>query len=447
LYSAYINNKTEQNRTIFSKIENAKKVYKKNLAPDFLKQTIYYEYNSGAYFKFDCYWIPESQELYFYDAQNRIIEYLKQSSWPDRLLCRAYWVNKTRTLYSYSTGLQPIEIVDQQYKNNSWVNVSRSMMTYNAQNNIIEVIDQEWDGSAWVNKTKIIINYSSDKLQDIITMAWSSNSWENESKISYTYNSSGYVITITTSEWSNGIWKDVIRHLKTYDSKGNNILEEHQTYENGTLISNNIINNTYDTNNRLVEEITQMITDIPWFTPKDTGFFGKEFKKVNYTYDNNGNNIQTIQYDCMPGSWGSWVLRLRETTTFDKFNKEIEKNFDYFNYSGVWLYTFKKVFIYGSSVNSVNDDITLPDKFILSQNYPNPFNPSTKIKVYIPEKTNVNLSIYNLLGEKVVTLVNNELSIGKYEFTFEAKNLPSGVYFYRLETPKQTITKKMILSK
>jgi hypothetical protein len=70
----------------------------------------------------------------------------------------------------------------------------------------------------------------------------------------------------------------------------------------------------------------------------------------------------------------------------------------------------------------------LPTKFILYQNYPNPFNPSTNIKFGIPELANINITIYNLLGEKIEELFNGELQPGYHEKTFSAEYLPSGIY-------------------
>ncbi|MBN2571139.1 MAG: T9SS type A sorting domain-containing protein [Ignavibacteriales bacterium] len=83
----------------------------------------------------------------------------------------------------------------------------------------------------------------------------------------------------------------------------------------------------------------------------------------------------------------------------------------------------------------------------LEQNYPNPFNPVTNIKFTIPNSTNVKLSVYNILGERVATLVNNYVDAGSHQVEFDASYLSSGIYFYRLETPDHSEIKKMILMK
>ena len=83
----------------------------------------------------------------------------------------------------------------------------------------------------------------------------------------------------------------------------------------------------------------------------------------------------------------------------------------------------------------------------LYQNYPNPFNPSTHIEFSIPEYTYVNLSIYDILGNLVATLVSEGKSAGNYKIAFDASNIPSGLYFYKIITSDYNATKKMILLK
>lgn len=92
-------------------------------------------------------------------------------------------------------------------------------------------------------------------------------------------------------------------------------------------------------------------------------------------------------------------------------------------------------------------DNTVPAKYDLSQNYPNPFNPSTVINYSIPKSGLVTLSVYNLLGQEVATLVNEQQAAGSYKATFNASQFSSGVYFYTLKSNSITLTKKMILLK
>jgi Secretion system C-terminal sorting domain len=111
-------------------------------------------------------------------------------------------------------------------------------------------------------------------------------------------------------------------------------------------------------------------------------------------------------------------------------------------WAGPYCYT-----IWDEGTGVDDDGIALPKSFSLSQNYPNPFNPTTNIKYALAEKSHVELSIYNVLGQKISTLVNAEQTAGEYSAPWDASQVASGVYFYRLETEKFTSTKKMMLVK
>jgi len=103
---------------------------------------------------------------------------------------------------------------------------------------------------------------------------------------------------------------------------------------------------------------------------------------------------------------------------------------------------------FGDFTTSVEklDDL-IPAQFELEQNYPNPFNPSTTIRFTIPEAGLVTLKVYNLLGEEVATLLNEEQTTGVYEVTFDAAQLSSGIYFYTISSGNFVASKKMILLK
>jgi hypothetical protein len=88
-----------------------------------------------------------------------------------------------------------------------------------------------------------------------------------------------------------------------------------------------------------------------------------------------------------------------------------------------------------------------PGSFSLEQNYPNPFNPTTKIKYALPKASHTTLKVYDVLGNEVATLVNNEKQAGSYEVEFNASALSSGVYFYKLQSGGFIQTKKMIVLK
>jgi hypothetical protein len=94
----------------------------------------------------------------------------------------------------------------------------------------------------------------------------------------------------------------------------------------------------------------------------------------------------------------------------------------------------------------VEENILQKD-FVLYQNYPNPFNPTTKIEFRIADFGFVSLIVYDVLGNEIATLVNEEKPVGRYEIEFDASSLPSGVYFYTLRSNNFMATKKLVLMK
>jgi hypothetical protein len=106
------------------------------------------------------------------------------------------------------------------------------------------------------------------------------------------------------------------------------------------------------------------------------------------------------------------------------------------------------VFLYrGQLIVGVKDATDKPNYYHLEQNYPNPFNPYTKITFTIPQLSFVTIKIYDVLGNEITTLVNEEKPAGSYDFEFDAAGLTSGIYFYQLQAGDYIETKKMVLMK
>lgn len=101
----------------------------------------------------------------------------------------------------------------------------------------------------------------------------------------------------------------------------------------------------------------------------------------------------------------------------------------------------------GKTLSVPSADDTSPGTFALTQNYPNPFNPATTVKFQIPSDGEVSLSVYDLLGNKVVNIIHGEMTAGLHTVNFNASGLSSGIYFYRLNSGSFSTTKKMILMK
>ena len=104
-------------------------------------------------------------------------------------------------------------------------------------------------------------------------------------------------------------------------------------------------------------------------------------------------------------------------------------------------------FVLNPIPTSVSASEQLPNDFALEQNYPNPFNPSTQINFNVANRSNVKLTVFDILGREVATLVDKEMMPGKYNVVFDAGDLPAGIYFYKIQAGKYSQTNKMILLK
>jgi len=151
--------------------------------------------------------------------------------------------------------------------------------------------------------------------------------------------------------------------------------------------------------------------------------------------------LETVRYNS-DGS-NPWIA---EVNQYAGIGKGLALGSDLSLYAvGMFYYSVLK---YSQSIpTGVEQNSEIPKKFNLDQNYPNPFNPSTKIQYSIPQSSSVTLKVFDILGNEIETLVNEEKPIGTYEITWYAVNLPSGIYFYKLQAGNFIETKKMILMK
>ena len=123
---------------------------------------------------------------------------------------------------------------------------------------------------------------------------------------------------------------------------------------------------------------------------------------------------------------------------------------DVVNQTGSYIYRLKQVDLDGTfeySNEIMVNVIALPGQYALAQNYPNPFNPTTSIEYVIPQAGFVNLSVFNLLGERVAELVNEIMESGNHTIVFDASKFSSGTYIYTLSVNGNVVTKKMTLIK
>jgi len=170
-----------------------------------------------------------------------------------------------------------------------------------------------------------------------------------------------------------------------------------------------------------------------WSTSTETNNMGFEVQRTN------SKEFETIGF--VPGSGTS-----TEVHNYSYIDASLE--------SGTYTYRLKQIDYDGTSeyTKTVEAEVIAPDVFALEQNYPNPFNPSTKIKFSLAADSKVTLTVFDILGQEVANLLSGDLAAGSHEVNFNASNVNSGVYFYRIDATTVdgtnfTSVKKMTLTK
>jgi photosystem II stability/assembly factor-like uncharacterized protein len=207
-----------------------------------------------------------------------------------------------------------------------------------------------------------------------------------------------------------------------------------------------------------------------YFINNNTGWIGLAQNKVVYTSNAGTNWIYQVLppnssftitdvyfYDTLKGWAGNRNIRIMKTVDGGlnwgyQLNSTTSYRLSFIDSSKGWIgdvgiskTTNGGGTIFYTGINIITTEV--PNSYILHQNYPNPFNPTTKINFDIKAKSFVRLVIFDVLGKIVKELVNEKLNAGKYEYVFEAADIPSGIYFYKLITEEFSATRKMILIK
>lgn len=310
--------------------------------------------------------------------------------------------NNSWTMYSSSNSIVPDQIyaftIDKD--KNKWIGGETKLVKYDNTN---------WTASGYQYPRICGIAIDADNNQWIATSYGGLFKFNGSMMINYTKDNSGLPTNSLTS--------------LTIDNEGNKWVG---TYDAGLVKFDGNNWEVYNTNNSDIWSnlITCIVIDNKnnkWIGTKESGLV--KFDGNNWTHFYTENS-------------GIPDYRIN-SVSFDKFGN-------------IWVATMNGFCVYNESgVVEVDEEINteFPNNFILDQNYPNPFNPSTTINFQTPKNSYANLSIYNILGQKVETLVNDYVTAGSHSVNWDAANMPSGIYVYRLEVGSFSVSKKMVLIK
>ncbi|VAX23892.1 hypothetical protein MNBD_IGNAVI01-268, partial [hydrothermal vent metagenome] len=313
------------------------------------------------------------------------------------------WDNFHLDSLSYDSNHNVIKTVGKTWVDTGWVNQTKNLLTYDDNNNLIETIMMMWQENGWVNINKQVTTYNEKNLKtEWLSKFWMDTEWVDQMRTTYNYDMSDLLTDELTRINMFVEWKTSQIKKYEYNSNGQEIVKYTKEIDpmSGDTTSNTKVSSSYS-DDLLTEELTQDWANTEWVNSD----------LETYTYEDNQLTVEL---------WQVWKNNSWE-------NKER------------WTHTYGTV--------DVKNGNNLVYNFSLEQNYPNPFNPSTTISFTIDKREHVELAVYNSIGQLVTKLINEEKSAGDYQVTFNASNLPSGIYYYQLLAGNRVLTKKCILLK
>jgi hypothetical protein len=404
----------------------------------------------------DFGWDNKYRYVNYFDEKNNLLRGELQSWKGD-----STWFTYMRAFYSYDQNNNRIEFYDQMLNGNNWENYRRHIYDYDFQDNIVTQVNQIWDEVKWNDISKIVMDYFRNNLIDERRFIWENQRWANEKHWSFKFNLNNNVLEELGQYWEGINWVNEYKWNFSYYTSQNLKDRTYNYWKNSEWNIGTKSTYSYDENDNQIESLWQVWDGMKWKNSElNISNYDESFNKIQqvqyywrdnqwrhfqrwfYAYDINNNNLYELAQLFIDSTWRDDHAILY---AYDKNNNLIERIHQFWS-NGQLGNGLKYQFQYiTENEDTLNGN--LPLEFVLYQNFPNPFNSSTTISYKIPKQSFVSIQIYNSLGEYVASLENEDKSPGIYEVNFSAKNLPSGIYLFRLNAGKFTATKKMILLK
>jgi len=395
----------------------------------------------------DNQWVNKRSSTGTYDADGNLVTYL-QELWETN-----HWVNERRYTYTYDANGYRLSEMSEYWLNNQWVYDYRYSLVYNAHGNILTYISQYWSINQWVNDVRSTYMYDANgKPLTNLEERWENNQWVNDVRSAYTYDANGNPLTYLAEEWLNNQWVNHYRCFFTEDPIGYQWSVVYELWSNNQWVNWRRYISTYNANGSLLTSLGESWLHNQW---------ENDFRYI-CTYDAFGNQLTYLFKLWSNNQWvNKWIYKYKyfQNSLWSEGQYEIWNSAAETELSGFFFLAISNGLSYGFEGYKVNlkykflitnvfkNDGIIVSEYSLSQNYPNPFNPSTTIRYTLPHNARVKLIIYDLLGREIETLVNEEQSAGWKEVEWNAKNISSGIYFFKLTTGIFVDIKKMIVVK
>ena len=351
---------------------------------------------------------------YYYDKNGKATSYIM------KILRGNIWENSFLETYSYDSLGNILRIVTESWNNTGWGNFM--IQDYIYEKNIIIYTEKLFTNIGWHYQIKTTTVYSNGIKNSTLSQTWNDSLWINSDNSTWNYLPNNQLSNSLFEEWNGSAWVNYWKLTYDYmnDAELSSILVDNW---DGNIWNNLALTTfSYSNNEHQIDGLLEFWDGSQW--ANDSRFF--------YTYNDDSCFTYGKHEVFDNGIWlpGDGVINVTNPDGFDEH------------------YLANEVIVSYAHINSVKNELNAGlHGYELSQNYPNPFNPSTIISYSLPSASNVKLIVYNTLGQIVKTLESGYKTAGNYSINFNASDLPSGIFFYKLEAGKFSQIKKMMLIK
>lgn len=363
---------------------------------DQIVEEIYYDYDVNSNMLKPSYRYTYN---YDYDPTNLFIKeyisyYYDSTYLPDNW--KPAYKSEYRIYLNQNAGLA----LQYEANNNIWTPLEKDTFHFNSDFDVIWGINQTWDSlSGWLNNSKYEYSYAAPSKWTLALIYSYDNinqQWVYQSK--------------SERDFIADIWLNLEdRFFVYYQNLSSFVLTYKRSY--------------------IYNQSLKLISDKEFYASYNYQIYLRYEKK--YDYDNDGDLIEFTAYE--------FTENQDTLLTNNYLNYNFNKNF--------YVFSGQNVKLFYQPLVSNKEIIEKPISYNLEQNYPNPFNPTTTISFSIAENARVKLTIYDVLGKEVATLIDEFKNPGVYRYEFNASNLASGIYFYKLTANNFTALRKMMLLK
>ena len=353
------------------------------------------------------------------------------------------WHNKLQWLKSYDSNGYLTESEVYIFRNDEWLILGNVSYTNNDNGSPNTKIKQVYRGGYFRNRSLNEYNYNdSGDLTQNTRYKWHDNSWNNRSQKELQYEDE-LCVNSTYYRWEGTTWTNRYLNEISYNDNGERDVKVGYKWTDSGWTERHKTEYSFDDNSNLSQKIFSKWTDSGWITKA----------RITISRDDSFNPVDILLEKVdSTDAWNN--VSLRENTFFD--GDMIMESVSSRWHDDGWHLRKRNEYTYingpGRSSLNIIEPISLPEQVTLDQNYPNPFNPITTISYEIPKVEFVMVSVFNLRGNKITTLVNELQNPGVKSYNWNGTNdygnsVAAGVYVYTIQAGNYRQSKKMILLK